>query len=147
MIATFAVNMYVSAAGMLLDWGFDDSSSKYVPNIQKSYSGGNLNITIPVYVRNIGAIGFDVNNLSADFNLYNSSHDLVANTTNFNGSVNIPHGTTWNNSVAILQNMPIGIFTIINSTSVDLEILFHVSYAFSSTTLNLSFNFPGGLVI
>ncbi|MHA1682648.1 MAG: hypothetical protein ACTSUE_17045 [Promethearchaeota archaeon] len=148
-ISSLAWNGYQFAAGFMLDWGFANSPNKFQPNITAQFNTTGTNdvlVNIPVYVNNTAAIGFDVKDLVVDFNI-----NYAVNGTNIVGNdtagtpINIPRGSTLTFNVTILQTNDIALFNILNSTAVQFEIIFKVSYIVTTTNLNLTIDLPGGL--
>jgi hypothetical protein len=148
LIGTFAVNAYVMASGYLLNWGFywDSGSgkSKTDPRVVFTTDGSNYSIVIPIYVYNNNTMlpGFAVNGLSANFSIYNSSGLVISSV---NGPWDIPYPGGIQRNLTLSGNNP-GIATTIDNGPIDLQILFHVSYALTSTTLNVTMTFPTGVL-
>ncbi len=142
MITTFCVNGAVMGAGMLLDYGFHPN--KTLPGINAEFDNSTLTMTvnIPFYVNNTGMFGFNIENLTVDFNIYNSS-GLVSTAPNDIGS--IPWGTGQAFNVTLIELNAADSVNALNGTSVTIEILFHVAYIFTTTTVNCTIGLPGGL--
>ncbi len=150
LIGTFAVNAYVMASGYLLNWGFyhepGSLKTKTDPNIVFHSDNSTFSIEIPIFVYNNNTMlpGFAVNGLSANFSIYNSSGLLISSV---NGPWDVPYPG------AIQRNLTIGPVTnpalaiAIATGPIDFEVLFHVSYALTSTTMKITLNFPTGVPI
>ena len=118
---------------------------KTTPSIQNSFdnSTNTTSIYIPVYVNNTGMIGFPIEDLRVDFNIFNATTQL-ANETNVIG--NIPHGSAQEFNVTMIKADSFWLFTALNgSTGIRMEILFTIRYVVTSVQLNVSIDLPGGL--
>ncbi len=145
MIGTFAVNGYVMASGYLLSWGF--YPNKTMPNVGTYSNSTHAIVYIPAYVNNTGMFGFDVQDLQIECSIsYASNDSLITSSTSNIGT--IPWGSyRCPFNVTLISDNPTAILPILNSTSTPfvLGVVFHVSYAFATTTLSATIELPGGL--
>jgi hypothetical protein len=144
MIGTFAVNGYVMASGYMLQWGF--FPDKATPNIGTYFNATHVEIYIPAQVNNTGMIGFDVKELQINCSIYYASNHTMI-TSSISNIGDIPYGTSKSPfNVTLISDNPTDMLPLLNSTTpFILGILFHVSYAFSTTTLSVEIELPGGL--
>ncbi|MHA1792855.1 MAG: hypothetical protein ACTSVI_09440 [Promethearchaeota archaeon] len=145
MLGTFGINGIVMASGAMIDWGF--YPNKLQPSIKTNFNNATLELSlyIPVYINNTGMIGFDVQDLTIDFDIYNSTNKIASEQNNIG---NVPHGTSKIFNVTMIKENALALMTELNgSTSIRFEIMFHMKYIFTAVNLNLSIEFPGGLSI
>lgn len=143
-IATFAVNGIVMAAAYELKWGFVNSSgNRFQPNLIASNSSTTITVVIPIYVNNTAAIGFNVDALSFDFKIRNSSKALITAATSPIG--NIPWGTNKVFNLTLIDTTMTDLPKLNTTNPLYFDILLHVSYTFTTVTLNLSIEVKGGM--
>lgn len=145
-IGTMAWNGIQFGSAFLLDWGFyNPSQGKFVPDIQAEFNNVTMEATvsIPCYVNNTAMIGFPVSDLRVDFNINYQNGTKILNQSNVYSD--IPHGDTLQFNVTLIETNALSAVSVINSTAIELEILFNVHYIVTTVNFELTIELPGGL--
>jgi hypothetical protein len=142
MIVTFAINAIAMAAAYELKWGFADSPSRFQPALVMSNTSTTITIAIPVYVNNTAAIGFNVDDLSFDFSISNSSA-VITQATSPIGS--IPFGTNREFNLTLIDTNISDLGALSANVTLYIKIMLHVSYTFTTVTLGMTIEKKGGM--
>ena len=143
-IATFAINGVVMYAAYKLDWGFANSPSRFQPTIVPHINSTAISVSIPVYVNNSASFGFPVDALSFEIGIRNSS-GLITNSISNAGK--IPWGTNKTFNVTLIDAHLSDLPSLNTTSTLYFDILFHVTYTFTTVTVSVTIEKIGGMSI